>query len=351
MRQTNSPPEAFPAQEMVTEGRARIGPLTELPALLQEIGLDPEVVIREVGLDPRVLEDPDNVMEFGDVGRLLTRCATRSACPHIGLLLGRRSGVGVLGLLGLLGDYAPNVGTALREMVHYAILIDKAALPILRVEGGHAFLGYSVYLPDAPGLRHVYDGTMAVFFNIRKALCGPGWRPVEVLFSHSQPPNPQPFRSYFQAPVRFNAERTGLTFCASWLEEPLRGANMQLLHMLQGRLTTLEAEGADDLVTRVRRTLHSLLLEGRGCRGELAQAMGVHIRNLSRRMRERGWTVRQLIEDERYAIARKLLRETELPVTQVAAALGYADTTAFSRAFRRWAGSSPSAWRTRQRRS
>lgn len=313
---------------------------------MREFELDPETVVREVGLDPRILDDPDNVMEFSDVGRLLALCAARSACPHIGLLLGRRSGVGALGLLRLLGDYAPNVGAALSEMVRYANLVDKAALPILLVEGDRALLGYSVYLADVQGLRHVYDGVMAVFFNIMKGLCGPGWRPVEVLFSHSQPQDPQPFRSYFQAPVRFNAERTGLTFRASWLEEPLRRANTQLLHILQARLAVLELEGADDLVVQARRTLHGLLLEGRGCRGELAEAMGVHIRNLNRRMRERGWTVRQLIEDERYAIARKLLRETELPVTQVAAALGYSDATAFSRAFRRWAGSGPSAWRT-----
>ena len=341
--------ETPPNPGMVTDGRVRIGPLLALPALMRELGQDPDAVLREAGLDPQILDDPDNVVEFLDVGRLLSLCATRAACPHIGLLLGRRSGIGALGLIGLLGAYAPDVGTALRELVRYASLNDKAALPFLAVEGERAFLGYSVYVPGVEGLRHIYDGVMAVFYNIMKALCGPAWRPIEVHFSHTQPADPRPFRSFFKVTVRFDAERTGLVFRASWLAAPLRGADPQLLRVLEERLTALESEGAQDLAFKVRRVLHSLLLEGRSSRGEVADALGIHIRTLNRRMRERGWTLKRLIEDERYAIACKLLEETEQPVTQVAAALGYGDATAFARAFRRWSGTSPTAWRAVRR--
>lgn len=349
MKPSRSSPDRFPEAGVVTEGRVRIGPLLGLPALLRDLGQDPDAVVREAGLDPRILDDADNVLDLLDIGRLLALCATRASCPHIGLLLGRRSGIEALGLIGLLGDVAPDVGTALRELVRYASLNDKAALPFLAVEGGRAFLGYSVYVPGVEGLRYIDDGVMAVFHNIMKALCGLGWSPIEVHFAHTQPADPRPYRCYFKVPVRFNAERTGLAFSASWLGEQLRAADPQLMRVLEKRLAALESDGAEDLVVRVRRVLHGLLLEGRGSRDEVADALGLHVRSLNRRMRERGWTLKRLLEDERYAIACKLLRETELHVTQIAAALGYGDATAFARAFRRWSGGGPTAWRAARR--
>jgi AraC-like DNA-binding protein len=55
-----------------------------------------------------------------------------------------------------------------------------------------------------------------------------------------------------------------------------------------------------------------------------------------------------LLDETRYRIARQLLRDTLLGVEELAVTLGYADATAFSRAFRRWSGTSPSRWRATQ---
>ena len=52
-----------------------------------------------------------------------------------------------------------------------------------------------------------------------------------------------------------------------------------------------------------------------------------------------------LIDEVRYDVARQLLRDTALPVAEIAAALDYSGSAVFDRAFRRWSGMSPSAWR------
>jgi AraC-like DNA-binding protein len=81
----------------------------------------------------------------------------------------------------------------------------------------------------------------------------------------------------------------------------------------------------------------------------VARIFAVHRRTLNRRLREHGVTLRQLIEDVRRQLARQLLRDTDLSVLAIAETLGYADASAFTRAFRRWFGTTPSGWRAARR--
>ncbi len=348
MDQPDNAPEIFAEAAPVGDGSLRVGPLVALPGLLRDLGQDPDAIIEAAGLAAGLLDDPNGVIDYRSTGRLLAICARRTHCPHLGLLLGQRSGIGAMGLIGLLGQQAPNVGSALRELIRHAALVDKGAVPLLAVEGKRALLGFSVYVPDIEGLRQINDGVMAVFHNMMKALCGPDWRPVEVLFSHSRPANLLPFRRFFKAPLRFDSDRTALVFPAQCLGQQLQGADPELRRILEARISALMSSETDDLIIDVRRVVHNLVLDGRGALEPVAEALNTHRRTLNRRVSQHGWTVKRLIEDERYAIARRLLRETGLSVTQVATVLGYADSTAFSRAYRRWSGSSPGAWRAAQ---
>jgi len=81
----------------------------------------------------------------------------------------------------------------------------------------------------------------------------------------------------------------------------------------------------------------------------VAVLLGLHERALRRRLRDEGTSLHALVSIARVEIAQQLLQETRLPVAEIAATLHYADATAFARAFRRAAGSSPTAWRARSR--
>lgn len=350
LEKTRLSPQAIAQLAAVTEGTARVGPLVRLPALLQELGVEPGAVLREAGIDPGLLADPENRIDFAPLGRLLTLCATRTGCAHLGLLLGQRSGLEALGLIGLLAEHAPDLGTALHDLILHMHLNDRGAVPLLSVEGEYAFLGYSIYHPGVEGARHVYDGVMAVVCNVMRAFCGPHWRPAEAIFSHARPPEVKPFRDHFRSPLCFDAPRTGLRFPVLDLARPLPGSQPKLRRLLELRVAALEAEGAGDLAVQIKRVLHNLVRDGQGSAEQVAQVFAVHRRTLNRRLAERGLTFRGLLEDVRYEIARQLLVDTDLAVAELAAVLGYADDTAFSRAFRRWSGIPPSAWRAAPRR-
>jgi AraC-like DNA-binding protein len=334
----------------VTDGYLRVGPIQGLPSLLRALGQDPDTVIRGAGVDPELLADPENFIGFTALGRLLAACAASTACPHFGLLLGQRTGLEALGLVGLLAEHSPNVGSALHNLVLHLHLHDRGAVPTLVIEGECALFGYAIYQPGVEGTRQIYDGALAIVFNILKALCGPLWQPTEVLFSHSKPANSEPFRRFFQARLRFDAERSALVFSAACLRQPLGGSNPLLRKLLEERIALLESLGAGDIVSQVRRVLHHRLLSGQGSLGQVAEIFAIHRRTLNRRLRGHGLTFQHLLDEVRYAIACQLLRETDMAIVEIGTALGYADPAAFTRAFRRWSGTTPSAWRGTRRR-
>lgn len=344
------PPEALAQLAAVTDGAIRIGPLLGLPALLRDLGQDPAVLYRDAGCDLSRFEDPERIIRFSVGGRLLARCASATGCPHLGLLLGERTGLDALGLVGRLVEHSPTLGAGLQSLVLKLHIHDRGAVPSLTIEGERVFFGYAIYQPGVEGTRQIYDLALGIAVNLLRRLCGRGWSPSEVLLSHSRPLDIEPFRRFFRAPVRFDSERSGLVFPRHCLARPLPAADAELYRLIETRITQLESSGGNDLVEQLRRVLRNLLLAGsRGNVDQVAEIFGLHRRTLNRRLRARGLTLQDLTEEVRCDIARQLLGETGLGVVAIAAVLDYADAAAFTRAFRRWSGTTPAAWRRDRR--
>lgn len=346
MKLAGLPPEALRQIAAVTDGQIRLGPLMGVPGLLRELGQDPEALIRLAGVDPRLFEDTENVIDFPRAGRLLARCAERTARPDFGLLLGRSAGLDALGVVGLLVRHSPDAGTALRNLALRLLIHDRGAVPIFQIEGEQVLLGYSIYQPRVEGIRQIYDLALCVGRNIMRTLCGPLWRADGVRLCYRRPAEREAYRRFFQAPVLFDAERAVLVFSANVLRCPVQGADPVIYKGLEERVAALERQGVGDVVAQVRRVLRNLLFNGRGSIDEVAQVFEVHKRTLNRHLRQHGLTFHELVEETRYHIARQMLRETDLAIVEVAAVLDYADAAAFTRAFRRWSGTTPGAWRT-----
>ncbi len=163
----------------------------------------------------------------------------------------------------------PDVGSALRNLILRPHLHDRGAVPTLTVRGDATVFGYAIYQTGVVRADQAYDAAMAVACNIMAALCGPTWRPTEVLLSRAKPTDATPYRRFFRAPLRFDADQTALVFPTSWLERRLAGADAKLRGLLEARVEALEARGNGDVVTR-RGDRHGARL--RGCERVHARA-------------------------------------------------------------------------------
>ncbi len=320
------------------EASQRVGLLAEIPALLRELRTDPAVVAASVGLDTDGLDTLENRIPFVAMGRLLHACTVKTGCAHFALLLGQRTRLSHLGLPGQLARHSPTLGAALRTFAVYQHLNSQGMAKFLLERDGVATLGSVVYQKGAEHVDQIYDGDVAATLSIMRELCGSHWRPERVLFSHSKPTDVGPYRRFFQAPCRFDSERTALVFPASVLDHRLAGADPQQLRILEA-----QAQARDDfsLVFRLRRTLRTLLVAEAASGDEVAKLLSMHRRTLNRRLKAEGTTFQELLDEVRFEAACQLLDTARIPITEIATSLGYAETSAFSRAFRRWSGATP----------
>jgi AraC-like DNA-binding protein len=217
------------------------------------------------------------------------------------------------------------------------------AVVYLLVRGNTAFWGYAVYQPDAPAIDQVCDVSMAAAFNMVRELSE--GRPDEVLLGHAAPVEVGPYRRYYGMTPRFDAEQYALVIPTSSLKIPVPGADPQLRRRLEQTVASYWATREPTVAERVVRLIRPRLMSDEATLEEVAEGLSMHPRTLNRRLSEEGVSFRQLTNDTRFEISRQMLQTTRVSITEIGLALGYADASAFTHAFRRLAGMTPTEWR------
>lgn len=324
--------------------------LLAIPGLLIDMGVDPGPIIAEAGLDPTLFGSPENTIRFHDLGRFVDLCVTRADCPDLGLRVGETMTPELLGLVGALASSAPDVGSSLRIIVQYLHLHDRGALPALQVFGDRAVFSYVIHEPDVLATEQIYDAALLHAHNIMRVLAGPCWEATEVHLSRPAPERIEPYRRRFRTRLHFGADHNALVFAADWLHCPVDSAHAPTHRALKQLADALDERVFGDLVARLRRILRALITENTGEQvlllEEVSREIAIHRRTLNRRLSAQDTSFKALLDEARYDIARQLLRDTQLPALKIAGLLGYADSTAFIRAFRRWSGITPAVWRS-----
>ncbi|WP_457092560.1 AraC family transcriptional regulator [Microvirga sp. P5_D2] len=326
-------------------GYIHLGVAKEIGPTLCDFGIDPDAVIREAGLDPHLFGDDTNVIPHAALGRLLTLSVVRTKCPHFGLLVGQRATIQSLGMVGRLMQHSETLGDAMRALVSNLSIQNRGAVPSLTIIGDTALFSFSVYQPEAESADQISDGSIAVAVNAMRTLCGADWNPLEVLLPRTVPANQEPYRRHFRAPVRFNEETASIIFPTRVLNQRIAGADPMVRALLEECIQQMKSTQGSTLSDDIRRLLRTRLTSKRCSADDIADLLAMHRRTLSRRLKGSGVGYRAITNEIRFEIARQLLQDTEVPLGQIAAALGYSEASAFTRAFRRWSGRTPTAWR------
>lgn len=329
---------------VVPGGYDRVSSILALRPLLDEMDVKLDRVLADSGLPANQFDYPDNLIPFREGSRLLGMCADRSACEHLGLLIGMNTSLESLGILAELTQSAANIRGALKLMVRYLTLSDGGGLLTLTESEGFAIFGYAIYEPGVERTEIVYDIVLATTWNILRSLSGGQWLPVEVHFTRGSPADPDPYRKFFRAPLRFDTEHSALVFKREWLDLPLTTSDSARQQVLEKTAREIETRSTGDLSSHVRRILRRQLLGGNHSMQRVADELSVHRRTLDRRLRSDNMSFKWLVDQVRFEVSQQLL-ETNIPVSDIAQHLQYSNPAAYSRAFLRWSGVAPTEWR------
>jgi AraC-like DNA-binding protein len=301
---------------------------------LARVGIDPA----SLGV-PRLTEDAHLALLW----RRAIRQAGRSTIPlEVGLVLP----LGTMGPIDYLAASSGTVGAAftLTQQV-FPLVGPGVQLEIDATRGGGRRLTI-VDHPPFPGQAASDSFVVGVLLGRARLFAGKPLEVTRVELSEPEPAASGPWKALLGVPVvRFGARRATIHLTSRSWSTPLRSADARLLAVLRGAVG-LDQQSGDALLVAVR-SLAVQRLPGLLDLDYAARALGMSRRTLQRRLAASGTALQALVDEARRDKAEQLVTGGHFTLGEVAAQLGFAEQASLSRAFRRWFGSSPSAWRAR----
>jgi AraC-like DNA-binding protein len=320
-----------------------------LLAGFRAVGLDAGALREAAGIAPSALEPVDALLPAEAFGRLWEEAWRRAPREELPAEVGLAVPFGAFGALDYLAASSPTVEAAFHALAaHFRHVAAGFGLEVARrPEGGTVQLVPAHPPAGRDRMAEVSDEfTLAVLVGrFRTRPLVPPFRAAQVRLTRPAPGRPTRHASLFGAPVVFGCAVAALEVPAEAWGARLESADPLLqdtLRQLAERIGLGEA--GSDLELAVRARLRTLLPDGRGEAAAVARSLGLSGRTLHRRLSAIDRTFREVVDDFREAEAERLLASGSVPLGEVALRLGFADQTAWNRAFRRWKGMSPRRW-------
>jgi AraC-like DNA-binding protein len=231
-----------------------------------------------------------------------------------------------------------DLGEALARQARYLATVNRALR--CQMSGGAAPASAPVALDLAlEGVDRALAGQEMTFWvtflvQMARTLTTLNLVPVRVAFVHTPPAGTGEMAEYFRREPVFGAAADGVAFDAQVLALPLMRS---------------DPSASPALTARIGDVLAPLLAQGEARLLTVAGEFGMSARTLGRRLAEEGVTFRVVLDRLRADLATRYVRDTTMPLSQVAWRLGYKDPSAFIVAFKRWTGKTPSALRRETR--
>ena len=330
------------------EATMRCASLRGLEPLLARRGTSLARVCAAAGVDPQCIADPEGRLPVRRFVALLEEAARLSGDDNIGLRLGCGHGLDSFGPLAEAIVNAPDVASAVTNVSRYFFMHQEGAQLELGIEGRNAVVAYSIRDAGVLDYRQDAELSIAKMLNFTRALIGNrAWNPAAVYFEHPEPRNSAEHRRFFGAPVYFSQPRNAMVAPRELLAMKVNGADFGRLARVRdlAEASCPAATPCDDLLARVRQHILRGLRAGSVSIEAVAATLDLSERTLQRRLGECGATFNELVEGMRFELSQRYLRQDHLSLTEIGYLLGYSELSAFSRAFRRWAGVSPIEFR------
>lgn len=295
--------------------------------------------------------DLDARVPVATVHELLRGAIALTNDEDIGLKAAAMFEIGDYGALEYAASTAQTGGEALAVIGRYMHLLNDALTFSIQLEGERAVvvLESAVVMP-----RTAEDFEMAAFLAaIRVRMGGQINWPFEARFTHPEPADTRAYAEVLgdKATVLFDQPVCGFTFPRVALADPIPSADPRLHLLVRGLADRMLADlpRAESFTARVRERLMGGLASGNVQARHVADALHVSTSTLTRRLDDEGTSFKELLESIRRSMALRYVGETDLALSEIAFLLGFSQSAAFHRAFKRWTDRTPLDYRTSKR--
>jgi AraC-like DNA-binding protein len=310
---------------------------------------DPDPILRSVGLDRATVADRHAFIPSAAFTLALEEAARATGDDCFGLHLGERRHPKDIGALTYVVLNSPTIAVGFQNVARYLRVFNEAAEVSFVQSEKHAYLQHRLRDVPVHRCRQHAEYALTVGLGTIRMMAGSEWRPLEVRFEHEPPPRTNEHVRIFGAPVLFRGDGNVLVIEREFCDRDVPTADRRLYPIIEDYLERrLEDSPSEDrFLVSVRAAIGNSMRDGEPRLTEVVKKLGLSVRTFQRRLSESGVDYKALVDDLRHQLALRYLRDRRHTLSEVAYLLGYSEISAFSRAFRRWTGSTPSDYRRR----
>jgi AraC-like DNA-binding protein len=314
----------------------------------ERLSVDTQQLYRELSIDPAIMKASDSTLNLLKYYELMERAASISNAPYLGIEMGLACQSTDLGMLGYMLRNAPNFEKAVELLNNYIILLSPESRTSLLKENDTYILTFQVLTAPASMARQTIDMTLAQFILLgRDAFEDPNWEPERIYFEYSAPEGIDVSDFPVKCDLVFDHYFSGVCFPDTIDSFNRDDCDPQLLALLESQaLQALKDHNTEkSLLKHIQFLISSNIGNTKMTAESVASELSMSRRTMHRRLSEYGSTFNELRENIVLNIAKESLSKTTVSITELAHKLGYADSSAFDRAFKRLTGKRPLEYR------
>ena len=318
----------------------------------EQLGFDRDALLIKLGLDDSTLSDPDHLLP-PSAERAIWAELVRGGDTSVGIRVAEQFPHGSLRAIEYLVCTSASLAEGIGLIPRFTYVSSGQPPPTLEnVDAGLRVIDHRDYDVAAPAEIAEMEAVIALFIFLVRRATGVPFTPAELTFRHARSSSAEAY-ALLGSNVAFDRPRTTLFIDRETLAQPMRDADPTLHDILARaatkRITELPHEAT--MLARVTAALFELLPRHEPSLDAVSKRLAMSGRAIQRKLQAEETTFRAVVERAREQLAKRYLADTNLTALDVAILLEYSDGASFNRAFRRWTGMSPGAYRASLRNS
>ena len=322
--------------------RVRSATLSGFVEVSRFVGLDPYDQLRRSGIDVSLLAELENWLAAGPVADLLERCALESGRDDFAVLMAEGRTFASLGPISLVLKHERSPRRIVERLAEFKRHVNEVFGVQIRERNNTSVVHWT--FPPKLNRPQVVSLVSAMGYRALTDAMSGTWQPDCIHFAFPTPVQVQTYRRFFRSDLEFSSQLNGLSIRTEKLDVPNPGADDALAgHAV--KLLRMVPTPTENIIDRATHSICLLLPMGGASLEAVARNLGIQPRRLQRGLQREGTSFADLLNHTRRELALRYLKGEPIPITQVAAHLGYSSSSAFSRWFSREFGTAAAAWR------
>ena len=316
---------------------------------MQLNNIDVQQALDASGITEAELNSQETRIAVSKLVKLVAHCNARLPKQDFSVQVAEQFHPGMFHALGYAMMSSASLEDGLQRIVRYKRIVSDACRVEMTDEAeGLAFhmrpLYYDGNARPTLGPKEI-EVFLATLVKFARETVDSKLRPVAVYLQADRPESDY-LKEYFGVEPQFNCHFNAVVFDRAQAKRKLMTHNIVLTRshekMLDEYLSRIDR---NDLANLVKCKIYERLSLGAPSQSEIAGDLGMSLRNLQRKLNERGTSYKEILEHTRKKLALEYMDQSHLFLREIGYLVGFASVANFNRAFKRWTGSTPGEFR------